>query len=216
MEWLLGKTKRIWSSQACKERGKIPVGPEACPVSSLASAQGILFIKYKMYIFPKGYSLSYSPICFANQRYLAGNTHIPNPCMINEQRSKVGIPVSVTSPFPHVKSWKYISSPFNYWDEGRRAPRPLLTTKDAKLIALNSNLYPMLFKIYLSVYFVLKGSPGRTALGHRHRVLPFENSLMCPTQTSSTELKADENTAHQTCSYLWKTNWNYFLLNVSY
>lgn len=69
--------------------------------------------------------------------------------------------------------------------------QPLLATKDAKLIALNLDLYFMLFKLYLYAYFVIKGSPDRTLLGHRYRVLLFENSLICPTQTSSTELKAD-------------------------
>lgn len=61
--------------------------------------------------------------------------HIPIPYMINEQKSILVIPVSLTPQFPNVMSWKYIFSPINYWDEVlRRAPQPLLDTKDAKLL----------------------------------------------------------------------------------
>lgn len=40
--------------------------------------------------------------------------------------------------------------------------QPLLATKDAKLIALNLDLYSMLFKLYLYAYFVIQGSQQNT------------------------------------------------------
>lgn len=170
-----------------------------------------------MYIFPTGCSLSYSSICPANQRHSAGSMHIPIPNMINEQKKHSSNPsISNTSISPcQVLEIHLFSHQLLGWG-ARRAPQPLSATKGAKLIALTLDLYSMLSKIYLYVYFVFKGSPDRPVLGHRHHVLLFENSLICPTQISSTELKVDENTALQICSYLGKTNWNYFLLNVSF
>lgn len=75
--------------------------PSLCTVS--------YHIKSKIYLFPKGCSLSLSYICFANQRYSASNMHIHIPHTIKEQWSVRVIMVSLLPLFSPLQVFKVIS-----------------------------------------------------------------------------------------------------------
>lgn len=145
MEWLQGKRKeRIWSRQACKERWKIPVGPEVSSVCSLPSAQ---YPTYQMLSVHISYRLQ--PVLlfhlFCKPKTLSWDMHIPIQHMIHEQKSTLVIPLSLTPPFPPCQVLEINLFPHQLLGWGaRRAPQPLLATRDAKLIALTLNLYSML------------------------------------------------------------------------
>lgn len=201
----------IWSRQACKERQKIPEKAQKWAQFLPSLLHSILHIKCKMYVSCKGCSLSYSSVLQNKDTQLEACTS-PSHIWLMSKQSSLVIPVSLHLHFPcQVLEIHFFSHQLLGWGASTQPP---LVTKDAKLIALTLDFFFMLCKIYLYVYLEFKGSLDRPVLGHRHHVLLFENNLICPTQTSSPELKADENTALQTCSYLRKTNWNYFLLNV--